>query len=183
MKQGKSQPVFGESGAGCTFTNTGSGIIINVPTVPPSQSHPFKVSNKGKDQSGAFKFSVQPGVINNLSPEVYDTTDLMTKLPRPQGSWDFGGSGYSYLYLVCGNSGSPAYTFPDPTPANSGYPMVKAFSSQQTSSDSTAYMLLASAYKDPTTEKVTVWQYVTGSLWGDRIKVGNNVAQYFYAKV
>lgn len=182
MKIQKSQPVFGEAGAGCTFTNTGNGIIVNVPNAIPATAHPFKVSNRGKSGED-YKFSVQPGTINGISPEVYDTADLMTKLPQPKGTWVWGGSNYSFVYLECGNTGSPSYAYPETNPANPGYPMVKSYGTQQTSTDTKGFILLASAFKDPQTNKVTVWQYVTGSLWGDRIKVGGNTAQYFFAKV
>jgi len=180
-KPANSQPVFGESGVGCTFTNTGNGISIRV-DAQPTASHPFRVRLAGKS-NGSFKFTVTPGTINGIIPEVYDSADLMTKQPRPQGSWDFDANGYSWLYLVAGNTGSPAYGFPETSAAQAGYPMVKAYNAQQTSSDSSGFILLAAAHKDAQTEKVTLFQFVTGSLWGDRVKVGNNTAQYFFARV
>lgn len=184
MRPGKSQPVFGESGAGCTFTNTGNGIIINVPSVIPNQGYPFKITNRGK-AGNDYQFTVQPGMINNLTPKLHnDTTpQALTAIPQPKGTWVFGGLNYSYVYLELGNTGSPAFTFPQPDPNQPGYPLVKSYGTQQTSTDTKGFILLASAYKDPDTNKITLWQYVTGSLWGDRIKVGANPAQYFYARV
>jgi len=181
-KPANSQPVFGESGAGCTFLNTGNGISVRVDTPPQANLHPFRVRLAGR-QGADFKFSVTPGTINGLVPEVYDSADLMTKLPRPLGIWDFGAGDFSWLYLKIGNTGSPSYIFPDPTPANAGFPMVKAYNAQQTSTDAEGFILLAAAHKDPATNKVTLFQFVTGSLWGDRVKVGNSVAQYFFARV
>lgn len=182
-KPSNSQPVFGESGSGCTFINTGNGISIRVDNPPTSASaHPFKVRLAGK-VGDDFKFSVTPGTINNLVPEVYDTEDLMTKQPRPLGTWTFGAGDFSWLYLKIGNTGSPNFVFPDGTPENAGYPMVKAYNAQQTSTDADGFILLAAAHKDPETEKVTLFQFVNGSLWGDRIKVGSNVAQYFFARI
>jgi hypothetical protein len=70
------------------------------------------------------------------------------------------------------------------TPADDPYPRIYSQGSDPagTDTDELAYLVLAKV-----TEGVggtfTVDQYVTGSLWADRIKLGTQVAQYYYARI
>jgi hypothetical protein len=43
-------------------------------------------------------------------------------------------------------------------------------------------VLLAVA-TEATGPSISVVQYVSGSLWGDRIKLGTDTAQYYYARI
>jgi hypothetical protein len=171
-----------EPGVGYTLINTGNGFSLQIDSETKSFTNPFKVSTAGKT-GNTYHFTVQPGTLNNVTPEVYATADLMTKLPKPKGDFVFNSSThYCFIYLQAGKATASA-TFPSTNANEAGYPMVKAFNSQQIATDSLGFILLAAAYQDPQTKQITVWNYVTGSLWGDRIKVGSNVAQYFFARV
>jgi hypothetical protein len=183
------------SGPGYRLTRTASGVSLDT-TEPFPQStlsasdHPFKCVLAGSTTvSGTttYYYSVTPGTVNNISPKLFDSTSTlvpMTGLPRPKGALAFDPSTYySYIYLRCSPDAGDPTIYPDPDTANAEYPEIKAFSTQQTSTDTNAYILLAAAYKDPTTDAITLWQYVTGSLWTDRIKLAGIDARYFWARL
>ena len=53
-----------------------------------------------------------------------------------------------------------------------------------TDTDEFTYIKIADAQVDVATKTVqSVIQYVTGSLWASRIKVGTLTAKYYYARV
>lgn len=178
-------------GSGYRFTRTASGITLDTTEPFPSSTAvtrgPFTVVNLGKVGSD-YKFMVIAGQVDNLVPQLGATADAARKLDAataPTETWNFSGSTYySYVYLKvgCDTSTTPD-TFPVSTGTDTKYPRVVSETTEQTASDTNGFLLLASAYKDPTTNDITVWQYVQNSQWADRIKVTGSTATYFFAAV
>ena len=54
-----------------------------------------------------------------------------------------------------------------------------------TDSDAYGYVLIGKFIMNSATSPTTgsLSQYVTGSLWGDRIKLGTITASYYYARI
>lgn len=153
------------------------------PTYDPYETvHPYKVIN-----ANASTFEVVPGTLNNL-PTLEDgtqgaTPNWLTDVPAPAIDWNWDATtNKSYVYLVAGpNTTTSVYPSPDSTTA--AYPGVGSWDHTFSSTDSYGYIMLAEATLDNLTGKVTVTQYVTGSLWSDRIKLGTSTATYYYARV
>jgi hypothetical protein len=93
---------------------------------------------------------------------------------------------YSYIVMKLGfDSANLRYPDDDVTHVSSSpsYPVVDSLSTMPVTGDIDSYIVLATAYKDPTTNVITVWQQVTKSLWTDRIKVTGMTARYYFASV
>lgn len=178
-------------GSGYRLTRTAAGVSLDTsepfPAPTPNQLGPFCVVNLGLVGSD-YKFKVIAGQVDNLVPQLGATADTARKLDAstvPTETWNFNGSTfYSYIYLKIGcDTATTPDTFPVSTGTNTKYPRVVSETSEQTASDNNGYLLLATAYKDPTTNDITIWQYVRNSQWCDRIKVGTRDAVYFFAAV
>jgi hypothetical protein len=163
-----------QPGVGYTFTNSGGAFALTIdePWVYQTQPHPFKVfcSKVGSD----YIVRVIPGTINNIEPKMGSPATQLSAVPAPTLNIGFSASPttvYIYLEMPVGASGTPP-PFPD-------NPIVMHDTSPQTSTDSTAYLLLASV--DNSTGAVS--QYVSGSQWGERYKCGTNDAAYYFGLV
>jgi hypothetical protein len=101
--------------------------------------------------------------------------------------WSFNvTTGYSYIVLQLGyDSTTKKYPDDDTSHVSSSpsYPVVASLTYMPTTGDTDSYIVLATAYQDPTTKEITVWQDVTKSLWTDRIKVTGITARYYFASV
>lgn len=191
-----------QPGVGYTFKGSSLGHTLDIQEkwtpwtydlYPSWDNHPFKVNNQGyADATTDYRFEVVPGTVNNLTPMIDGTSDLMTDDPNYWYKWNFNStSGYSWVVLqVSFDSSTKAY--PDPNTSHvsavPSYPVVASLSYNPTSDDDTSYIILATAYQDPSTatgtdKTITVWQAVTGSLWTDRIKVHGIDAKYFWARI
>jgi hypothetical protein len=182
-----------QPGTGYTFSASPRGTTINID--PPflawdSQDtfstedvlHPYKVINAN---SGTF--NVVPGMVNNLPTLVDGTQGIspqwLTDNPRPDVTWNWDATtNKSYVYLAVGKN-STTQAFPNPVSTLSTYPGVGSWDHLVTDTDDFGYIMLAEATIDPTTSRVVVSQYVTGSLWADRLKTGTDTARYYYARV
>lgn len=179
-------------GSGYTFISSASGMSLDISSgfdEPSVQLHPFEVYLSEKDGE-TYSISVEPGMLNNLDPQTFDTGNLMTSSPTPKGTLVFNGDGDCWIYLRAGptpETPGEEVLFPDPDPASDGYPMVIISDSQMTDSDDYGYILLAKAKKNtppaPASIYVTLTQYVSGSLWGERFKCGDATASYWFAGV
>jgi hypothetical protein len=163
-----------QPGVGYTFTGNGSSatLVIDEPWVYQTPPHPFQVfcSKSGSD----YIVRVIPGTINNIEPTMGSPPTQLSAVPPPTLNIGFSASPttvYIYLQMPVGASGTPP-PFPD-------NPIVMHDTSPQTSTDSTAYLLLASV--DNSTGVVS--QYVSGSQWGERYKCGANDAVYYFGLV
>ena len=194
-----------QPGVGYTFTSSSSGtnLTIDAPWVNYTSvgvssevaTHPFKVTDLGPKTVGGttyYWFTVQPGLVNNLDPMIGGTSWFMTHMPKSDYEfvnykWQFNPTThYSYIVLKLGyDSVNKKYPDDDTSHVSSSpsYPVVDSFTTMPTTGDIDSYIVLATAYQDPTTNAITVWQAVTKSLWTDRIKVPGVTARYYFASV
>jgi len=187
-----------QPGVGYNFDSSSKGFTLDTsePFPDPIASvyyHPFEVTNLGLlPATSNYFFKVQPGLVNNLDPMIGGTSLFMTHMPVSDYEfvnyqWNFDVSTYySYVVLKLGfDSANLVYPDDDVThvSASPSYPVVDSFSYMPVTDDVDSYIVLATAYKDPTTNVITVWQAVTKSLWTDRIKTSGAPARYYFASV
>lgn len=150
---------------------------------------PFRVHDV-KDLPEYRTYEICPGTVNNLMPQVFNTVTeaweyLDDLTPGYQLIPEFT-AGECWVALRVGKDTATG-AFPASTPngtADDPYPRIITQGSDPAGSDSDLFAFVTLA-------KITevgggayaVDQYVTGSLWGDRIKLGDQVAQYFFARI
>jgi hypothetical protein len=188
-----------QPGSGYGFTSGGYGFTINTSSPFPPESdvstrHPFKVIPIGPSGSN-FRYQVVSGTLNNVVPEIDDViTSTEALLDRttsgvpdpPTGQLTISTSTLeSFVYLRAGAAASAPYAFPDPNVSNTPYPKIISSDVALTDTDTYGYVLLAKFEMDSATAPTTgaLFQYVSSSLWGDRIKLGTNTAKYYYARI
>ena len=184
-----------QPGTGYGFSSSGYGVTLNVgdpfgDSLPVSNDHPFRVFNAGMATVGGvdeYYFYCSPGTINNLDPlgdDIGGVAKKLTASARPKMKWDFDATThYSYAVMNVGVDLSDPKVYPETDDTNAQYPLVAAYDAVPASDDDVGVIVLAAAYKDPTTSAITVWQYVTGSLWTDRIKLTDLVCKYYFARI
>ena len=195
-----------QPGVGYTFTSSSSGtnLTIDAPWInytpvgvlSEPTKHPFQVTDLGPKTVGgtlSYWYTVQPGLVNNLDPMIGGTSWFMTHMPVSDYEfvyykWQFNPTtGYSYIVLKLGYDSSTPGVFPDSNTAHvsasPSYPVVDSLSYMPTTGDVDSYIVLATAYQDPTTKAITVWQQVQSSLWADRLKVSTLAAKYYFARI
>lgn len=179
-----------QPGVGYTFTTSSQGENFNVthpwaiyPLLGDLATDPFTIQDASS--GGTYKFSAVAGMVNSVIPQigtVADSTKRLDQLPVPTTTFNFDATThYSYIYLkVSWLSGTPdQYPVTDQTDIL--YPRVISTSVEQTSTNDSGYLLLATAYQDPTTNAITLWQLTTGSQWSDRLKTGTDTARYYFS--
>lgn len=183
-----------QPGTGYGFSAGSFGATLNVGEPFGEDSfrtsdHPFRVFSAGSATVGGspeYYFYCTPGTINNLDPLMSDvggTAKKMTDTPRPKAKWDFDATtNFSYAVLNVGVRLANPLIYPETDDTNAQYPILAAYDFQPASDDDVGVIIVAAAYKDPTTNAITIWQYVTGSLWSDRIKMAGIDARYFFAR-
>jgi hypothetical protein len=153
---------------------------------------PFKVKGlkylTPEGQQPYAVYNICPGTINNLMPLIYDDVSeawvYMDVIPQPQIALAAG----TETWIVLRTGPNPVNTFypsraPGSPPEDDPYPRVYTLDSEPPDdTDQLAYIVLAKVTKLPD-DKFAVDQYVTGSLWADRIKLGTKTATYYYARV
>jgi hypothetical protein len=188
-----------QPGTGYGFTSGGYGFTINTTSPFPSESevstrHPFKVIPIGPSGSN-FRYQVVSGTLNNIVPEIDDvitsTEALLDRVTSgvpdpPTGQLSISTSTLeSFIYLRAGVAAASPKAFPDPNRANTPYPKIISSNVALTDTDTYGYVLLAKFEMDSSSAPTTgaLYQYVSSSLWGDRIKLGTTTAQYYYARI
>jgi hypothetical protein len=124
-------------------------------TDEPSDMHPFKVIHV-ETTGGLSEYRIVSGTVNNVTPgNIASTITVSTS-----------------TYEVWVKAPFASGLFPNPTGFewNIGTPL-------PSDTDAEGYIRIA------TVNGATVTQYVTGSLWADRIKLAGITARYYYARV
>jgi hypothetical protein len=202
-----------QPGPGYTFSSSSLGTVLSIqhPWSPwanyagiEDPGHPFKIVNVQIVVAGGntvVRYQVQPGTVNNLVAALEDVTATnLVLLNRtnpttgqpdpPTGQIDsliYDASKTAYIVLSQGPAISPPNDYPDPTfsPTSSRYPQIIALDTTPADTDARGYLCLGTITVDDITTPTTftVNQYITGSLWSDRIKLGTNTAKYYYARI
>ena len=192
-----------QPGVGYTFDSSSKGFTFDTSEQFPSADsqpyiHPFKIINVRINAGGNVIYQVKSGAINNIVPLLDDYISFNTVLldrvtsglPDPptaeltSGSYD-ATTLTSYIAL---RSGPDATTndFPSSDVTSARYPLVIGGNDPLVADTDTAgYIFLGTITVDNVTTPTTftVSQNVTGSLWGDRIKLGTLTAEYYYARI
>ena len=121
----------------------------------PDSMHPFKVIHD-ETADGMSTYSIVSGTVNNETPGNIAST--ITVSTGPYEVW----VKVPYLAGVYPDATGFEWNIGTPVPADT---------------DSEAYVRVASV------DGSTVTQYVTGSLWSDRIKMGTQTARYYHARI
>lgn len=188
-----------QPGTGYGFTSGGYGFTLNTSDPFPQEQfgsglHPFKIVPIGAVGSN-YRYQVISGTLNNIVPEIDDvifgTEVLLDRTTAgvadpPTGQLSINTSTKeSWIYLRAGAATASPFAFPDPNISNTPYPKVISSNVELTDTDTEGYVLIGKFDMDSATAPTTgvVHQYVSGSLWGDRIKVNGMTAKYFYAKI
>jgi len=185
-----------QPGVGYNFDSSNSGFTIDTAESFPSRdgqanNHPFKVINVRYDTAGtAWLYQVVPGTLNNVVAQIEEDS-VWVKLDRTSGSqpdWPvsvmtpFDATTHEcFIYLRAGIDATTS-AFPSNDDTSTDYPRIINSDVELADTDTYGYVLLAKA-TEGTGPSISVVQYVTGSLWGDRIKLGTQTAQYYYARI
>jgi hypothetical protein len=197
----KAQP-----GSGYGLTSSGYGFTLNTsdpfPSAPSTEVlHPFKIVNASIRTSGGANsviFQVRSGILNNLVPIIDDyVSGVPVKLDRVTAgvaepptaelvSSNFETSTKkSYIVLRAGAKSTSDFKFPDTDVTSNRYPVIIGGNAPPVDDDTHGFILLGTITVDnintPTT--FTVSQNITGSLWGDRIKLAGITARYYFARI
>jgi hypothetical protein len=195
-----------------TSSSQGTNLNIEKPWAPwttyattEEPGHPFKIVNVQIVVSGGspkVRYQVQSGTINNLVAAIDDftagnlvllnRTNPTTGQPNPPTAELFPGSynvstKTSYIVLRSGPAIGTPPDYPDPTftPTSNRYPQIIGGIETPTDADTWGFITIGTITVDnvdtPTTFSVN--QFVTGSLWSDRIKLGTTTAKYYYARI
>lgn len=188
-----------QPGTGYTFTSSGQGtnLTIHQPwsPIPLYQQSEFvcspylvhDIQEKSGEGGTYVVFHICPGTFNNHVPQVYDTKNevwqyLNSLAEDAELVLDFASTTSSYIYLRIGNNSG---AFPPSSPTggtDDPYPRIYCTGSAlPADSDTFGYVLVAQVTNSSGVYSVT--QYVTGSLWGDRLKLGTATAAYYYARI
>ena len=192
-----------QPGVGYTFDSSAKGFTFDTSEQFPSADtppyvHPFKIINVRINSGGKIVYQVKSGTINNIVPLIDDyissTTVLLDRvtsgLPDPPTA-ELTSVNYdattktSYIAL---RSGPDATTndFPSSDVTSARYPVVIGGNDPLVAdTDTQGFIFLGTITVDNVTTPTTftVSQNVTGSLWGDRIKLGTLTAEYYYARI
>ena len=143
----------------------------------PFQFHPFTVAS---GESFLFRANVCSGMANNLVP--LDEPGSGTLLPA---TIDFLTTGDTFIYLRMGTeayaSDSPIFPVTDVT--DPYYPTIVQSPTALTDTDEYCYILMGMARNVGDPDTFTVDQTISGSVWAERLKIGDNVARYYWAGV
>ena len=185
-----------QPGVGYTFDSSSKGFTLDTSDPFPNSdqqanNHPFKVVNITYDAPGtAWLYQVVPGTMNNLVAQINEDSVwvFLNRTTAGVPDWPVSVMGpfdatthQCFIYLRVGKDPSTG-DFPSNDDTSSAYPRIVNSDVELADTDTYGYVLLAVA-TEAAGPSITVNQYVTGSLWGDRIKVGTETARYYYARI
>jgi hypothetical protein len=122
---------------------------------PVVTSHPFLVTHVSTS-GGMSTYSIQSGTVNNVVPGNIGSTITVSTLAYDV--W----LKVPYLSGVFPDAAGFEWDIGTTTPPDT---------------DAEGYIKVAEV------NGATVTQFVTGSLWGDRLKLGSDTARYYYAQI
>jgi hypothetical protein len=198
-----------QPGSGYGFTSGGFGFTLNTENPFPQETqidikHPLKIVNVSIVVSGGspkVQYQIVPGTINNLMVSLQDKdANLLVLLNRtnpttgqpnpPTGIIDsaiYDETKTAYIVMSQGPAIAPPKDYPDPTFVDNStrYPQIIALDTTPEDVDARGYLCLGTITVDNVTAPTTftVNQFITGSLWSDRIKLGTLTAKYYYARI
>lgn len=143
----------------------------------PFQFHPFTVPS---GESFLFRANVCAGMANNLVP--LDEPGSGMLLPA---TIDFLTTGDTYIYLRMGTDAyaSSSPVFPVTDVADAYYPTIVQSPTTLTDTDEYCYILMGVARNVGDPDTFTVDQTISGSVWAERLKIGDLTARYYWAGV
>jgi hypothetical protein len=156
-----------QDGTGYTYRDDAHGISLDILPQVSINKHPFLVTLL--KVSGAWHFKVTPGTINSLVP--FLETSPLDANPAPTKAL---GSASGYVYIECKYTSGQSF----PVPADL---KVMYDTTVPAGTDTMAHVNLAYIDFSGTNPKKTA-QYVSTSLWGERLKCGTNPAEYFFTR-
>lgn len=184
-----------QPGVGYTFTSSSQGTNFNVeqqwasftPVNGDNYKHPFQIIDVTYDAAGSvFTYKVVPGTLNNEVPQILED-GVWVALNRTSGSvpdWPLSTLTFvatkSFVYLRAGVD--TLTNFPGQDNTDPSWPRIISSGTTLTDTDTYGYILLAEI-TEVTGPAAISDQYVTGSLYGDRIKLGTLTAKYYYSRV
>jgi hypothetical protein len=200
-----------QPGVGYNFDSSSSGFTLDTSDPFPGRDgatesgHPFKIVNVSIFTSGGsskVRYQVQSGTINNIVAAIDDVTagelvllnrtNPTTGAPNPptaeldSGSYD-SGTKTSYIVLRSGPKSTTPFNYPDDdfTPTATRYPQIIGGNALPDDADTWGFVLIGEITVDSVTAPTnfSVTQYVSGSLWSDRIKLGTDTALYYHARI
>lgn len=189
-----------QPGTGYTFTASGQGINLNIekPWAPwplfqetAFECSPYKVHDvvEKTGEGGTYVvYQICAGTFNNVVPQVYDAVNEVWQYMNSLASTaelvlDFASTTTSYIYLRVGPAAGGSFPPTAPT-GSSGDPYPRIYTTgSPLPADSNTYGYILVAQVTNTSGVYSVTQYVTGSLWGDRVKLGTLTAKYYYARI
>jgi hypothetical protein len=130
---------------------------------------------------------VSPGAVNNMAVKDPDG-NLLTVTPPPKIQVFADGLTEStttnYIYIVCENSGTPDYNYPDPDVP----PYISVETEEQADSDTKGYLLIGivqgSTDIETDIDTLNTYNYKgCGSLWSERFKCGSASVSYWWSAV
>ena len=191
-----------QPGVGYRFISSSSGISLDIgdpwPTNETVAGHPFKIINVSINAGGNVIYQVQSGTINNIVPLLDDyissTTVLLNRVtsgvadPPTAELTSVNYDATTLTSYIALRSGPDATTndFPSSDVTSNRYPVVIGGNDPLVAdTDTQGFIFLGTITVDNVTTPTTftVSQNVTGSLWGDRIKLGTTTATYYYARI
>ncbi len=193
-----------QPGVGYTFKSSGQGTNLTIEKpwslwdspAPQENIFPFKIINTSIVGS-AIRYQVAVGTINNLVPLIDDISGSEVKLNRVTGgvanpptaeltAGNFDAT--NNTSIICLRAGAKLVTpfnYPDDDDTTNQYPVIIGSNVPLVDDNVWGFIAIGTITVDsissPTTYTVT--QYVTGSLWSDRIKLGSLTAKYYHARI
>lgn len=185
-----------QPGSGYGFNSGGFGFTLN--TVDPFaafnqeafKTHPLQIISLSYDSGGsAWTYQVVPGTLNNVVPEILEdgvwialdrTTAGKPDWPTSVVNFSAGSPKKSYIYLR-GGVDPTTKAFPSPVSSDQTARIISS-NVVLTDTDTYGYVLLCEI-TEGTGNVISFNQFISGSLWGDRIKLGTTTAKYYYARI
>jgi hypothetical protein len=181
-----------QPGVGYNFDSSSRGFTLDTSEPFPGNlsdgsDHPFKITRLTYDTGGStWLYQVVPGAMNNEIPQILEdgVWVLLNRMDAgvpnyPTSVLNFT-AGISYVYLRAGVDVNGYYPGQDNTLDE--WPRIISSGTELVDTDTYGYIKIAQLTATAV-PSITVNQYVTGSLFGDRIKLGSITAKYYYSRV